>query len=97
VVPDGSSYQIIGGVFPVPTRREEKVLEMCAEADPRELCAFGGALARPPRIEFRPGMADSLFDRDAIQAALDELGPDGMTGGPVTYDTAALRHELGLD
>ncbi len=165
VVSDGASHQIIGGVFPVRTGHEETVLELCAEADPLELCAWAGALARPPRIEHRPGMIDSMFDRDAIQAALDELGDadestvlahlnaeisrqaqarwlddtipalggltprqaaadptrreqlerllaefdshderireldlgtDAMIGGPITYDTAALRRELGL-
>ena len=39
VVPDGASHQIIGGVFPVRTGHEERVLELCAEADPLELCA----------------------------------------------------------
>ena len=165
VVPDGESHQIIGALFPVRTGHEETLLEMCAEADPRALCAWAGALAQPPRIVHRPGMADSLFDREAVQAALDELGDadesalldrlnsgvmrqaqarwlddsipalggltprqaaadptrreqlerllseferldermrgpdlgaDGMIGAPITYDTAALRRELGL-
>jgi hypothetical protein len=165
VVPDGASHQIIGGVFPVRTGHEQTVLELCADADPLELCAWAGALAQPPRIEHRPGMIDSMLDRDAIQASLDELGdtdestvlahlnaeisrqaqarwlddtipalggltprqaaadptrreqlerllaefdshderireldlgPDGVIGGPITYDTAALRRELGL-
>ncbi len=165
VVPDGASHQIIGGVFPVRTGHEETVLELCADADPLELCAWAGALAQQPRIVHRPGMIDSMLDRDAIQAALDELGDadeptalahlnaeiarqaqarwlddsipalggltprqaaadptrreqlerllaefdshderlreldlgtDGVVGGPITYDTAALRRELGL-
>ena len=165
VVPDGASHQIIGGVFPVRTGHEQSVLELCADADPLELCAWAGALAQPPRIEHRPGMIDSMLDRDAIEASLDELGdtdestvlahlnaeisrqaqarwlddtipalggltprqaaadptrreqlerllaefdshderireldlgPDGVIGGPITYDTAALRRELGL-
>jgi hypothetical protein len=49
------------------------VLDLCSEADPIELCAWAGALARPPRIVHRPGMLDSMLDRGAIQAALDEL------------------------
>lgn len=165
VVPDGASHQIIGGVFPVRTGHEETVLELCAQADPLELCAWAGALAQPPRIVHRPGMFESMLDRDAIEAVLDELGDadestvlarlhaeisrqaqarwlddtipalggltprqaaadptrreqlerllaefdlrdervrdldlglDGVTGGPITYDTAALRRELGL-
>ncbi len=163
VVPDGSSHQIIGGVFPVRTGHEETVLELSAEADPLTLSAWAGALARPPRIVHRPGMLDSMLDRDAIEAALDELGDadqsavmarldaeisrqaqarwldesipalggltprqaaadptrreqierllaefdrhderlrqlelDGTIGAPITYDTAALRRELGL-
>lgn len=165
VVPDGQSHQIIGGIFPVPTGHEEAVLDLCAEGDPLEICAWAGALTRPPRIEYRPGMLDSMIDREAIQAAIDELGDadesagmacimseisrqaqarwldenvpalggltprqaaadptrreqvqrllaefdrhderlrglpvaEGMIGGPIIYDTAALRRELDLD
>lgn len=165
VVPDGESHQIIGGVFAVRTGHEERVLDLCDEADPLELCAWAGALAQPPTIVHRPGMLDSMFDRGAIEAALDELGDanqstvlarlnteisrqaqarwlddsipaldgltprqaaadptrreqlerllaefdrhdarfqqldldsDGMAGRAITYDTAALRRELGL-
>jgi hypothetical protein len=74
VVPDGAGHQIIGGIFPVRTGHEESVLDLCAVGDPFELCAWAGALAAPPRIEHRPGMLDSMLDRDAIQTALDELG-----------------------
>ena len=59
---------------PVRTGYEERVLALCAEGDPLELCAVAGALAKPPRIERRPGMIDSMFDRRAIEAALDEVG-----------------------
>jgi hypothetical protein len=167
VVPDGVSHQIVGGMFPVRTGHEQAVLDLCARADPKELCAWAGALAQPPRIEHRPGMLDSMLDRDAVQTALDDLdeadeaavltalstevsrqmqanwldeaipalggltprqaaadptrreqldrllaeydrrterihqhgvgrGTDGLAGGPITYDTAALRRELGL-
>ncbi|MGE0305930.1 MAG: YecA family protein [Acidimicrobiia bacterium] len=165
VVPDGASHQILGGVFPVRTGHEQTVLDLCAEADPVAICAWAGALTQPPRIVHRPGMIDSMFDRDAIQSALDGLGdadeasvmahlnaelsrqaqaqwlvdkipalggltprqaaadpigreqlerllaefdrqdeqlgnlasgPAAMIGGPITYDTAALRRELGL-
>lgn len=163
VVPDGESHQIIGGVFPVDTGREEAALDLCAAADPIELCAWAGALARPTRIVHRPGMIDEMFDRATIQAMLDELGDtdeatlnarlrdemsrqmharwfdesipalggltprqaaadptrreqierllaqyehfderlrdsgaEGLIGGPMSYDTAALRRGLGL-
>jgi hypothetical protein len=163
VVPDGASHQIVGGVFPVRTGHEQTVLDLCADADPRELCAWAGTLAQPPRIVYRPGLLDSMLDRDAIQAALDDLGdadeatvlarlndeisrqaqarwleehvpalggltpreaaadpthreqlerllaefdahaerpsnpdPEGTIGGLITYDTVALRRELGL-
>jgi hypothetical protein len=165
VVPDGMSHQIIGGVFPVRAGHEETVLDLCADADPLALCAWAGALVQPPRIVRQPGLMDSMLDRDAIQAALDELGDadesavlarlnseisrqvqtrwldehvpalggltprqaaadptrreqlerllsefdrsderlreqhldgEGMVGGLITYDTAALRRELGL-
>jgi hypothetical protein len=166
VVPDGQTYQIVGGVFPVRAGHEEAVLDLCAEGDPQALCAWAGALDQPPQIVHQPGLLDSMLDRDAIQAALDELGdadesavlarlnaevsrqaqawwldesvpalggltprqaaadptrrealtrlldefdrhderfrqhhPDtaGMSGGAITYDTAALRRELGID
>ncbi len=64
----------LGGVFPVRTGQERAVLDLCAEADPLEICAWAGALTQPPRIVHRPGMIDSMFDRDAIQSALDEFG-----------------------
>jgi hypothetical protein len=164
VVPDGSSNQIIGGVFPIRAGHEQAVLDLCAEADPHALCAWAGAAARPPRLVHRPGMIDAMFDRNAIEAALAELGDAdeptllarlnselsrqaqarwvddtipalggltprqaaadptrreqlerllaefdrhderlrhfdlefGAAGGPITYDTAAIRRELGL-
>lgn len=74
VVPDGASHQIVGGVFPVRTGHEQTVLDLCADGDPLELCAWAGALAQPPRIVHQPGLIDSMLDRDAIQAALDDLG-----------------------
>ena len=74
VVSDGATHQIIGGVFPVSTGYEDTVLELCATADAIEICAWAGALAQPPRIVHRPGMIDSMLDRDAIEAALDGLG-----------------------
>lgn len=164
VVPDGSSNQIIGGVFPVRAGHEQAVLDLCADADAHALCAWAGAVVRPPRLVHRLGLIDSMFDRDAIEAALAELGDadeptvlarlnrelsrqaqarwlddtipalEGLTprqaaadptrreqlerllaefdrqdeqlrpfdlelgaaGGPITYDTAAIRRELGL-
>jgi hypothetical protein len=167
VVPDGATHQIVGGTFPVRTGHEQTVLDLCARADPDELCAWAGALAQPPRIVHTPGMLDSMLDRDAVAAALDDLGEadeaavvavlnreisrqmqahwlddripaldgltpreaaadptrreqldrllaeydrraesirehddesgaDGVAGVPITYDTAALRRELGL-
>jgi hypothetical protein len=164
VVPDGSSNQVIGGVFPIRAGHEQAVLDLCADADPHALCAWAGAAARPPRLVHRPGMIDAMFDRNAIEAALAELGDAdeptllarlnselsrqaqarwvddtipalggltprqaaadptrreqlerllaefdrhderlrhfdlefGAAGGPITYDTAAIRRELGL-
>ncbi len=163
VVPDGASHQIVGGVFPVHTGHEQTVLDLCADADPLEMCAWAGALTRPPRVVHQPGLIDSMLDRDAIDAALDDLAEadestamarlneeisrqiqarwldenvpalggltprqaaadptrrgqlerlvaefddqterfrdlasKAMAGGPITFDTAALRRELGL-
>ncbi len=72
VVPDGASHQIIGGVFEVRTGHEQQVLDLCLAADAAALCAWAGALNQPPRIVHRPGMIDSMLDRSALQAALDE-------------------------
>ena len=164
MVADGSSHQIIGGVFEVRTGHEQQVLDICLEGDPVELCAWAGAVARPPTIVRSPGMIDRMLDRDALQAVLDDdsvdqaqamvllnaeisrqaqarwlddnvpaldgltprqaaadptmreqlerlldefdrrddrfgdafSGVDGVVGGAVTYDTAALRRELGI-
>lgn len=76
VVPDGATNQIIGGVFPVRTGHETTVLDLCAEGDPIALCAWTGALAQPPRIVHSPGLADEMFDRDAIDTLLAGLGND---------------------
>jgi hypothetical protein len=164
VVPDGSAHQIIGGAFPLRAGHEQTVLDLCMEADPVALCAWAGRLAQP-RLVHRPGMVDSMLDRDAIQAAVADLGDadneavvarlnaevsrqlqarwvdekvpalggltprqaaadparreqlerllaefdraderarreesdaGGASGGPITYDTKALRRELGL-
>jgi hypothetical protein len=70
VVPDGSAHQIIGGVFAVRAGHEQTVLELCADADAVNLCAWAGAIA--------------------------QLETHDLVGGPITYDTEALRRELGL-
>jgi len=90
VVPDGATNQIIGGVFPVRTGHETTVLDLCADGDPIALCAWAGALARPPRIVHSPGLADEMFDRDAIDTVLAGLGDD--TDPDDAMD--ALRGEL---
>ncbi len=76
VVPDGAGHQIIGGTFGVRTGHETTVLDLCAEGDPVALCAWAGALARPPSLVHAPGLADEMFDRDAIEALLSGLGED---------------------
>lgn len=72
VVPDGASHQIIGGVFEVRTGHEQQVLDLCLDGDSLALCAWAGALAQPTRIVHRPGMIESMFDRDALQAVLND-------------------------
>lgn len=76
VAPDGAGHQIIGGVFPVRIGHEETVLDLCAEGDGAELCAWVGALHQPPRIVHTPGLLDSMIDRGAVDAAMAELGDD---------------------
>jgi hypothetical protein len=76
VVPDGATHQIIGGVFPVRVGHEEDVLDMCAAGDGAEICAWVGRLHQPPQIVHTPGMLDSMIDRDAVDAALADLGDD---------------------
>lgn len=73
VVPDGQSHQIIGGLFLVRAGQEQTVLELCDDGDPYGLAAWAGATTMPPHIEHRPGMIDSMFDRDAIQAVIDGM------------------------
>ncbi len=76
VVPDGAAHQIIGGVFPVRTGREVAVLDLCSEGDPVALCAWVGALARPPTIAHRPGLIEEMFDTDAVEAVLAGFDED---------------------
>ena len=85
VVPDGSTHQIVGGVFPVRVGHETAVLDLCDAGDPVELCAWAGALVRPPTIVHRPGMIESMIDRAALDAAMSEV--DG-------HDPAAVVRRL---
>ncbi len=89
VVPDGASNQIVGGNFPVSAGQETAVLDLCAANDPSALCAWAGALYRPPRVVHAPGMIDDMFDRDAIEALLDDVD----TSDP-EQAMAALNAEL---
>ncbi len=73
VVPDGATNQIIGGTFGVRTGHETTVLDLCAEGDPVALCAWAGALARPPSLVRTPGLADEMFDRDVVETLLSGL------------------------
>ncbi len=84
VVPDGATHQIVGGVFQVRAGHETAVLDLCDAGDPAALCAWAGALMRPPTIVHRPGMIESMIDRTALDAAMSEV--DG-------HDPAeAMRH-----
>lgn len=76
VVPDGESHQIIGGVFPVRAGHESTVLDLCAEGDGAALCAWVGALYRPPRLVHSPGLIDSMFDREKLETMIADLGDD---------------------
>ncbi len=73
VVPDGATNQIIGGTFGVRTGHETTVLDLCAEGDRVALCAWAGALARPPSLVRTPGLADEMFDRDVVETLLSGL------------------------
>lgn len=90
VVPDGATNQIIGGTFGVRTGHETTVLDLCAEGDPVALCAWAGALARPPSLVHTPGLVDEMFDRDAIETLLSGLGEDTDPDDAM----AVLRDEL---
>lgn len=76
VVPDGETNQIIGGVFGVRTGNESTVLDLCADRDGYELCAWVGRLHQPPQIVFKPGMIDGMINREAIEDLLANLGED---------------------
>lgn len=76
VGPDGATNQIVGGIFRVRAGEEAAVLDLCDDGDGPQICAWVGALHQPPRVVHSPGMLDSMLDRDAIQAVIDELGDD---------------------
>ncbi len=62
--------------------------------------ALGGltprqAAADPTRREQLERLL-SEFDRHDERSRQLDLDSDGVVGGPITYDTAALRRELGL-
>ena len=54
-VPDGRDHQLIGAVFPVKIGQEAELLDLCDDGDPFELCAWVGALHRPPVVTTREG------------------------------------------
>jgi hypothetical protein len=76
VVSDGAGHQVIGGIFPVRAGHESVVVDLCANGDGAELCAWVGALHQPPQLVHTPGLADSMFDRDAVDAVLADLDDD---------------------
>jgi hypothetical protein len=54
-VPDGETHQLIGGLFPVPTGFEGRLLDILDGGDGEELLACVAALRRPPRLATREG------------------------------------------
>ncbi|MFV0260034.1 MAG: YecA family protein [Acidimicrobiales bacterium] len=80
VVPDGATHQIIGGVFPVRTGTEATVLDLCDSGDPVALCAWAGALQKPPQVIRKPGLIDEMFDRDRLESLLENLDMDTEDG-----------------
>ncbi|MAT05490.1 MAG: hypothetical protein CL424_10660, partial [Acidimicrobiaceae bacterium] len=91
VVPDGAGNQILGGVFPVRPGKEQAVLELCRVRDARFLCAWVGQLYGPPTIESTPGLIDSMFDFEQVQAVIERLGE----GADQDAIDAAMRTEFG--
>ncbi|MEZ5230982.1 MAG: hypothetical protein R2710_31180 [Acidimicrobiales bacterium] len=89
VVPDGQAHQLLGSVIGVPTGREEPLLDLCADGDPFELCAYIGALLAPPTIVRRPGMLDEMLDHQALDRVMSSV--DGSNEDAVM---AALNEEL---
>lgn len=91
VLPDGAAHQIVGGVFPVRTGHEQAVLDLCAEGDEMELCAWVGRLRQPPTIERTPGLIDSMFDFEQLRSVVELLGDDADEAAI----EAAMNRELG--
>ena len=46
-------------------------MDLCADGDGVELCAWVGALNQAPRIVHTPGLIDGMIDRDAIEELMD--------------------------
>ena len=55
VVPDGTTHQLIGGLFPVAPGREVIVLDLLDRGEPEELLAYVAGLYRPPVMQTREG------------------------------------------
>jgi len=90
IVPDGTSNQIIGGIFPVRAGHEDTVLNLCTAGDAIELCDWVAALHQPPTLVRSPGLINEMFDRDGIESVLADLGE----GADMEQVQAGLQAEL---
>ena len=79
-VPDGSSHQFVGGLFPVTPGTEGAVLDLLDEGDPETIADHVARLYRPPHLQNREGeeildcqvVADT-GDDSQTRAGLDDL------------------------
>jgi SEC-C motif len=55
VVPDGTTHQIIGGIFPVAPGTEADMLDVLDTGDPYEIADWVRDLERPPELRTREG------------------------------------------
>ncbi|MHB8219494.1 MAG: YecA family protein [Acidimicrobiales bacterium] len=102
-VPVGSTFQLVGGVFPVPPGNEADVLDLLDEGDPIAIAAYVARSERPPVLNNREHepltlrtVTVAVTDRAAVVAALTKhYEPDDSPGDPEdTEDPASLWLEL---
>ncbi|MGH9264113.1 MAG: YecA family protein [Acidimicrobiales bacterium] len=107
-VPDGETYQFVGGLFPVAPGTEAAVLALCEAEDPEALCDHVGSLYRPPMLRTREGepivactavleVPDALAAATILDRHYRRDGEMWVEMFPISEDEEILRATLTMD